>query len=131
MRLRIGHEPDLAFKTGDLPGRGVVIALHTVDFITRLVVPAAGVFKLSLHRSLRGQTRFGLGFQRGHLLGDPSLFGQRLVASDQPEHALLELAIGLERAELPRDFGLFLELVDLRLHLAQDVFDPGQVFAGV
>jgi hypothetical protein len=59
------------------------------------------------------------------------LLGLGFAPARQPQELLLLVVLRLQRAVLLRDLRLLLELDDLAVELAQDVFDAGQVVARV
>ena len=59
------------------------------------------------------------------------LVGKRLSALQKPLLVLLKRHISLQRIVFLSDLGLFFQLFQVGSELTQDVFHPGQVFAGV
>ena len=129
--LRIAHKADLAFQARHLACSGVVVPLQPMDRIPGLVVRSAGLLKLGFDCTLRGQRPVDFGLQHLRLTADARLLGLRLIPAHQPEHALLELPVTLQRAELAGHLSLALELIDLCLQLAHDVIHAREVFASV
>ena len=60
-----------------------------------------------------------------------AIIGQGLGALQKPLLVLALGEVGLQGVVLLRNLGLLFELVQIDRQLAQDVFDTGQVFAGV
>jgi hypothetical protein len=129
--LRLDHVADLGLQAGDL-GVGVIKApLGGMHLVAGGVVGGAHRLQLRLQRALLGQTGVELQLRLRALRRDLALQRQRLVAPHQPEHPLARLAVGLQAAVALRNFGLPLQLLELCVELAQDVFDADQVLAGI
>ncbi|MNS73814.1 hypothetical protein D3C72_1072660 [compost metagenome] len=95
------------------------------------IVRGAHGFQLGLDvAQLRGlRFQVDLGLLDGALVA--FLLGLRLALAQQPQQVLLFFAIGLQRLEALRDFGLAFQLFQVAAKLAQDVLDAGQVFARI
>ena len=62
---------------------------------------------------------------------DAHLVGLGLGTAQEPQLMLLQVHIGLQGVIALRHFGLFFQLFQVGVQLTQDVFDAGQVLAGV
>jgi len=113
-------------------GRGLVQpALGLVDLVAGLVMRLAYGFEVGLHMAQIGHARFevvhglqALGAHARHL-------GFSVGALQEPQLVLFERHVGLQRVVARRHLGLLLQLFEVGVQLAQDVFDACQVLARV
>ena len=98
-----------------------------VGFVVRL----ADRFQPGLGAAQIGAPRLERGRGRDHRLADALFLARRVAMLQEPELMKLGLRFLLHRPEPPRDLGLLLELVEVAVELAQDVFDPREVLARV
>ena len=91
----------------------------------------ANGFQVSLNVAQIGNTRLEFVQRLVSIDLDLGLVGFTLGPLQKPQLVLLERDIGLQRVVTGGNFGLLFELVEVGVQLAQDVFDTGQVFAGV
>ena len=91
----------------------------------------ANGFQVSLNVAQIGNTRLEFVQRLVSIDLDLGLVGFTLGPLQKPQLVLLERDIGLQRVVTGGNFGLLFELVEVGIQLAQDVFDTGQVFAGV
>ena len=125
------HKTDLGLQPPHFGTGFVQLALRLVHVVARCIVRLANGFQVSLNVAQIGNTRLEF-VQR--LVGidlDLGLVGFTLGPLQKPQLVLLERDIGLQRVVTGGNFGLLFELVEVGIQLAQDVFDTGQVFAGV
>ena len=125
------HVADLGFELADL-GRGFVeLALGLVDLVASGVMGLADGFEIRLHRAQVGHARFevvhGLQAIQAHL----GLLFLSVGALQKPLLVLLERGVGLQRVVSGGHLGLFFELFEVGVELAQDVFYAGEVLARV
>ena len=78
-----------------------------------------------------GDTRLQCVDCGGHLFLDALLLAGCVAVTQEPQLMQLQRAVVLQAAVAPSDLGLFLELLEVAVELAQDVLDAGQVVAGV
>ncbi len=128
---RLGNETDLGLEPRDLGVGLVEPGLRGVGGVLRLVVPGARLLDGKL--DFAQACGFGLELVRRLLdLARVALpFRPCVVLAQEPQEVLLLLDVGLQRLVLGRDFGLARELLDLRVELAADVVDAGEVLARV
>ena len=128
---RFHHVADLGFQTADFGVGFVERALRGVHRIGRGVMRNAHRFEFSLDMA---QLR-GLRFQVDLRLFDGTLMALllslRFTLAQQPQQVLLLFAVGLQRLEALRDFGLALELFEVGAEFAEDVFHACEVFTRV
>ncbi|KGD44404.1 hypothetical protein DO72_5716 [Burkholderia pseudomallei] len=128
---RLDDELDLRLEPAHLGVRLVERALRALHRVARRIVRDAQRLELRLDfAQLRG-LRVELDLRVADRTALPVLLGGRLVLAQQPQQALLLLAVGDELFVLRRDHRLRLELLEIRAELADDVLDARQILARV
>ena len=89
------------------------------------------VLKLGLDMAQFGVLLFEIGLRLIDIAHKLLLLSLRFVLAQQPEQFLFFFLIGLQRMESFGDFGLCLELLEICIELAQNIFDPQQIFTRV
>jgi len=125
------HKADLGFELAHFGAGLVQPALGLVHLVTSGVVGLADGFQLGLDTAQVGGARFQVVHGLGGVFLDAGLVVLGFAALEEPELLLLERGAGVERVVLRRHLGLFLQLFQVGVELAQDVFHPGQVLARV
>ncbi len=125
---RFDHELDLRFQAADF-GIGLVqMVLRLVHAVARAIVRLPHVFQFGFDVA---QLR-GLPLQIGLRLFDVAekffLLALRFVLAQQPQQLLLFFLVGLQFAEFLRHRGLRLQLFQVGIQFAQDVFHPRSDF---
>ena len=107
------------------------MALRLVELIARLIVGLSHGLEIGL--DVPQISGLGLQVQHGllHLLLQTKLIGSGFAAAQEPELVLLERDIGLQRLVLLGHLGLTLQLVQVGVEFAQDVFHPREIFTRV
>ena len=127
----LDHETDFSLEPSDL-GTGLVQQpLRLVDLVTRSVMGLANGFQVGLDMAQIRHTAFQFVDRLFGLSLDSQLVGLALAALEEPQLVLLQRHVCLQRIEFLRHGRLFFKLVQVGVEFAQDVLDPGQVFAGV
>ncbi len=128
---RLDDELDLGFEPADLGIRLVERTLRALHRVAGRVMRHPQRLELRLDLAqLRGlRLQVDLGLLDGALL--LLLLALRLVLAQQPQQALLFLAVGLQFLVLGRHHRLRLELLEVRAQFAHDVLDARQVLARV
>ncbi|MCY1522346.1 hypothetical protein D9M68_571950 [compost metagenome] len=125
------HEADLAFEPADFGAGFVELALRLVHQVAGAVVGLAHGFEFGLDAAQVGGARFevvdGL-FRIGLDLG---LVGIAFAALEEPQLVLLLRGVALQRVVARRHLGLLLELLEVGVEFAQDVFHAREVLARV
>ena len=125
------HEPDFGFELSDLGTGFVQFALGLVDLVTCGVMRLADGFQVGLDVPQIGHARFQRIDRMVNVRLHAALVGLSVASLQEPQLVLLERAVGLQVVVTLGHFGLLFQLFQIGVQLAQDVIDPGQVFAGV
>ena len=127
----IDHVADFGFQAADLRVGLVQPALGGMHRVAGGVMGLAAGLQRSFARPQAGDGGFQLVLGLRHLLGLLGAFFARPGFLQEPQRVLLLFTVGLELAVAPGHFGLRLQLFQLAVEFAQDVFDAGQVLARV
>ena len=130
-RPALDHIADALLQPAHLERRLGQRTLVQVQFVARGVVPGADRLERGLAVAQLGGARLERVDGLGDGLPDARLLARRVAVLQEPELVQLELARCLQRAVPARDLGLLLELVQVAVEFAQDVFDAGEVLARV
>ena len=125
------HKADFGFQTTDLGAGLVKQPLHLVDLVARSVVGLADRLQIGLNVAQIGHARLQRNHRALRIGLHFGLVGQRFGALEVPLLVLLERHIRLQSLVAQRHFGLFFELFQVDIELAQDIFDPRQIGAGI
>ena len=122
---------DSFFEAADFERGLCERTLRNMQLVAGRVMRLTDRLELGLAVPQLGHARFERGARLGHGLLDRRFDRRRIAMLQEPQLVQLQLAGRLQRAVLRRDLGLLLELVEVAVQLAQDVFDAGQVLARV
>ena len=125
------HEADLGFQPSHFGARFVELALGVVDVVPGRVMRLPDGFQVGLDAAQVGDARLQLVHGLLGLGLDATLVHFTFRALEEPLLVLAQGGLRLPFVVLLRDLGLLFQLVEVAVQFAQDVLDPGQVFAGV
>ena len=127
----LDHEADFGLQLAHFGAGLVELALCLVDLIPRGVMRLTDGLQFRLDPAQIGGTGFQVGQGLGGVLLDLGLIGLSFRALQEPQLVLLERGARLQVVVAGRHFSLFLQLFQVGVELAQDVFHPRQVLTGV
>ena len=125
------HEADFRLQLADLSRGFVQLALRQVDLIARRVMRLADRLQLAFGAAHFRHARFQRGMRGVHIGLDLVLVARRILALEVPQLVQSPRTGLLQTLVFLRHFGLFFQLFEFAVQLAQDVFHACQVLARV
>ncbi len=128
---RLDHELDLRFQTANF-GIGLVqVPLRLMHAIAGGIMRLAHVFEFGLDVTQLCSVFFEIDLRAFDIAKKLVLFRFRFVLAQQPQQLLLFFLVRLQFAEFLRHCRLRLQLFQIRIQFAQDIFQTCQVLARV
>ena len=127
----LNHIADLSFEFANLCTGFIQEPLRLVQLIGRRKMRLSQRLKIGFNTSQISRMRLKIRHRLLNLHSQFDLFSLCLVALEHPKLLLFQGGIGLQRCIALCHFSLSFQLFQIGIELSQNVFDTGEVFAGV